>query len=45
MLEELNEENLQQAIKKLFDRKGERIVNKNLEAFEKGKEIAAEIVS
>jgi len=41
----LNEENLQQAIKKLFDRKGERIVNKNLEAFEKGKEIAAEFVS
>ena len=41
----LNEENLQQTIKKLFDRKGERIVNKNLEAFEKGKEIAAEFVS
>ncbi|SNR61986.1 indolepyruvate oxidoreductase subunit beta [Lutibacter flavus] len=41
----LSDESLQKAIKTLFERKGERIVIKNLEAFEKGKEIAAEIVS
>lgn len=41
----LNNESLRKAIKTLFERKGERIVNKNLEAFEKGKEIAAEIVA
>ncbi len=41
----LNEEALVNAIKLLFERKGERIVNKNLKAFYKGKEIAAEIVS
>jgi len=41
----LSDESLKKAIKTLFERKGERIVNKNLEAFEKGKEIAAEIVS
>ena len=36
----LDEESLKEAIKTLFERKGEKIVNKNLEAFEKGKEIA-----
>jgi indolepyruvate ferredoxin oxidoreductase beta subunit len=36
---------LQQAIQTLFNRKGERIVNKNLEAFNKGIEIATEFVS
>ena len=41
----LSDESLKKAIKTLFERKGERIVNKNLEAFEKGKEVAAEIVS
>lgn len=41
----LSDESLKKAIKTLFERKGERIVNKNLEAFEKGKEIAAEIVA
>lgn len=41
----LSDESLKNAIKSLFKRKGERIVNKNLEAFEKGKEVAAEIVS
>lgn len=41
----LSDEILQKAIKTLFARKGERIVIKNLEAYEKGKEIAAEIVS
>ena len=41
----LSDESLQKAIKTLFERKGERIVNKNLEAYLKGKEIATEIVS
>ncbi len=41
----LSDVSLKKAIKTLFERKGERIVNKNLEAFEKGKEVAAEIVS
>ncbi|MFD0763182.1 indolepyruvate oxidoreductase subunit beta [Lutibacter aestuarii] len=41
----LTDESLKKAIQTLFERKGERIVNKNLEAFEKGKEVAAEIVS
>jgi indolepyruvate ferredoxin oxidoreductase beta subunit len=41
----LSDESLKKAIKTLFERKGERIINKNLEAFEKGKEIAAEIVA
>lgn len=41
----LTEKSLQNAIKMLFERKGERIVNKNLEAFEKGKEIAINFVS
>jgi len=41
----LSNESLEQAIKVLFERKGERIINKNLEAFNKGKEIALEIVS
>lgn len=39
----LSEKSLEDAIKTLFERKGERIVNKNLEAFKKGKEIATEI--
>ncbi|SDX48070.1 indolepyruvate ferredoxin oxidoreductase beta subunit [Lutibacter oricola] len=37
----LSEESLKDAIKTLFERKGEKIVNKNLDAFEKGKEIAS----
>lgn len=41
----LSDESLQNAIKKLFERKGERIINKNLEAYEKGKEIASVMVS
>jgi len=41
----LSEESLKKAITTLFERKGERVVSKNLEAFEKGKEIATEIVS
>jgi len=41
----LSDESLQKAIKTLFERKGEKIVNKNLEAFEKGKEIAVEFIS
>ena len=36
----LSDESLQQAIKTLFGRKGERIIEKNIEAFNKGKEIA-----
>lgn len=40
----LSDESLKEAIAILFKRKGEKIVNKNLEAFDKGKEIAAEIV-
>lgn len=41
----LSDESLQKAIATLFTRKGERIVAKNLEAYLKGKEIAAELVS
>jgi indolepyruvate ferredoxin oxidoreductase, beta subunit len=41
----LSNESLLKAIKTLFDRKGERIVNKNIEAFNKGKELATENVS
>jgi len=41
----ISDESLQKAIKTLFERKGEKIVNKNLEAFEKGKEIAVEFIS
>ncbi|NOR27134.1 MAG: indolepyruvate oxidoreductase subunit beta [Lutibacter sp.] len=41
----LSDESLQEAIKTLFERKGEKIVRKNLEAYNKGKEIALEIVS
>ncbi|MDO9595285.1 MAG: indolepyruvate oxidoreductase subunit beta [Lutibacter sp.] len=41
----LSDESFQKAIATLFERKGERIVAKNLEAFLKGKEIAAELVS
>ena len=37
----LTEKSLKEAIKSLFERKGEKIVNKNLDAFEKGKEIAS----
>lgn len=40
----LSEEKLIEAIKSLFERKGERVVQKNIEAFYKGKEIAAETV-
>ena len=38
------EHRIKEAIQSLFARKGERVVKKNLEAFEKGKEIAAELV-
>ena len=41
----LSEQSLLTAIETLFERKGERIINKNIEAFQKGKEIATEIVS
>lgn len=41
----LSDESLQKAIKKLFERKGEKIVAKNLEAYEKGKEVAIEFIS
>jgi indolepyruvate ferredoxin oxidoreductase beta subunit len=41
----LSEESLLNAIKSLFERKGERIVKKNIDAFNKGKEIANEFVS
>ncbi len=41
----LSDESLQKAIKTLFERKGERIVNKNIEAYLKGKEIATKFVS
>lgn len=41
----LDEESLVHAIKTLFQRKGERVVSKNIEAFNKGKEIAMEILS
>lgn len=41
----LSDESFQKAIATLFERKGERIVAKNLEAYFKGREIAAEIVS
>lgn len=41
----LTDESLQQAIKTLFERKGERIINKNINAFNKGKEFSTEIVS
>ncbi|UMB53837.1 indolepyruvate oxidoreductase subunit beta [Lutibacter sp. A64] len=41
----LSNDSLQNAIKTLFERKGERIINKNLEAYEKGKEIASVMAS
>lgn len=41
----LSDESIQQAIKSLFTRKGEKIVAKNIEAYNKGKEIAIEITS
>jgi indolepyruvate ferredoxin oxidoreductase beta subunit len=40
----LSDESLQKAIKTLFERKGEKIVAKNLEAYEKGKEVAVEFI-
>ncbi|PCI32417.1 MAG: indolepyruvate oxidoreductase [Flavobacteriaceae bacterium] len=39
----LSEDSIIEAIKTLFSRKGERVVNKNIEAFFKGKEIATEV--
>ena len=41
----LSDKSFQKAIATLFERKGERIVAKNLEAYLKGKEIATELVS
>ncbi len=41
----LSNDSLLNAIKTLFERKGERIINKNLEAYEKGKEIASVMAS
>jgi len=41
----LNDESLQQAIKTLFERKGEKVIAKNIEAYHKGKEIATAIIS
>ena len=40
----LSNESLKKAIKTLFERKGERVVQKNIEAFEIGKELASELV-
>ncbi|MGV6846635.1 MAG: indolepyruvate oxidoreductase subunit beta [Lutibacter sp.] len=40
----LSDEKLKQAITNLFTRKGERVVRKNIEAYEKGKEIANQMV-
>ena len=40
----LSEESLKKAIKTLFERKGERVVQKNIEAFEIGKKLALELV-
>lgn len=41
----LSDESLQKAITTLFERKGQRIVNKNIDAYLKGKEIATKFVS
>jgi indolepyruvate ferredoxin oxidoreductase beta subunit len=41
----LSDESLQNAIKTLFDRKGEKVIAKNLEAYAKGKEVAIELMS
>ncbi len=41
----LNEESLKNAIKILFERKGEKIVHKNINAFDTGKKIASTLVS
>ena len=41
----LSDESLMNAIRTLFERKGEKIVNKNIEAFLKGQEIAQEYAS
>ncbi len=41
----LSQESITDAITTLFSHKGERIVSKNIEAFFKGKEIAAEVVT
>lgn len=40
----IDESSLLKAITDLFQRKGERVININLEAFNKGKELAAELV-
>ena len=40
----LSEESLKKAIKTLFERKGERVVQKNIEAFDIGKKLALELV-
>jgi indolepyruvate ferredoxin oxidoreductase beta subunit len=40
----LSDESIKKAIKTLFERKGERIVQKNIEAFEIGKELALDLV-
>jgi indolepyruvate ferredoxin oxidoreductase beta subunit len=40
----LSKESIESAIKTLFERKGDRIVQKNIEAFNKGIEIAAETI-
>ena len=41
----LSEESILDAITTLFSRKGQRVVDKNIEAFFKGKEIAAEVAT
>ena len=40
----LSDESIQKAIKNLFEKKGEKIVAKNLEAYQKGKEVAVEFI-
>lgn len=40
----LSEASIKKAITTLFERKGERVIKKNLEAFKKGQEIATETV-
>ena len=40
-----SDESIIDAIKTLFERKGERIINLNIKAFNKGKEIASELAS
>lgn len=41
----LSNDSIEKAITTLFERKGERIIKKNLEAFRKGQEIASETVT